>query len=54
MKIKQIVITSVIIAILFFVGCGIYHIGLNNGKIETDLKIIDKSISIDEDLINLN
>lgn len=51
MKINQIIIVAVIIAILCIGGCGVYQYGIQTGKQQTELSVIDNAISIDEDSV---
>lgn len=51
MKLNQIIILAVIIAILCIGGCGVYQYGIQTGKQQTELSVIDKVISADEDSV---
>lgn len=51
MKLNQIIILAVIIAILCMGGCGVYQYGIQTGKQQTELSVIDNIISADEDSV---
>lgn len=51
MKLNQIIIVAVIIAILCIGGCGVYQYGLQTGKQEQQLSVVDNDISNREDTI---
>lgn len=51
MKLNQIIIVAVIIAILCMGGCGVYQYGIQTGKQQTELSVIDNIISADEDSV---